>query len=251
MFAAVTASAQVDSALLNSVNACGAASAQERLEAYRSNITGAHLNALDQAFPVTREVLGARYWQQLLAAEIRIFAAAQSDLHAYGDFVCGLLRAAQQRRPELADFPYLADLAALEWSVHAARFAPDDPVFDWNAFAVLSNEQQASATFQASAALKVLRSDFPVDVIWHAHQQMEDAYSAHETNLEFCVHRLNRFDVSVTRLGHNSANLLRAICNSASISTLSEIDQERSNQAIIEQLFSLIERGWIVAFKVS
>lgn len=251
MFAAVSATAPADLGLLDSINTSGTASAQVRLEVYRSNISGAHLNALDQAFPVTREVLGARYWQQLLVAEIACFAVAELDLHAYGAFVCGLLHTAQRCRPELADFPYLADLAALEWGVHTARFAADDPAFDWTAFAALANEQQANATLQPSAALKILRSDYPVDAIWHAHQQMERSYPQFEANPEFCVHRLNRFDVSVTRLGRNSANLLRALCERASISTLSEIDQEHSNVTLIEQLYSLIQRGWIVSFEVS
>lgn len=249
MFAAVTASAPVDSALLGSISTRGTASTQERLQAHRSNVAGAHFNALAQAYPVTREVLGASYWQQLLATEISSFAAAELDLHAYGDFVRDLLRAAQRCRPELADLPYLADLATLEWSVHVARFAPDDPVFDWNAFATLSNEQQASATLQASAALKLLRSDFPVDAIWHAHQQVEDSYSEHETNLEFCVHRLSRFDVSVSRLSHNSANLLREVRTQASLTTLMELDQGQSPQALIDQLYAWIQRGWIVGFR--
>jgi hypothetical protein len=107
--------------LFASVRAHRNASADERLDAYRANIKGAHLQALDQAYPVLREVLGPRYWRQLLEAELPVYASSSPDLNAYGDFMPELLREAQRQRPELRDLPYLEALATLEWQVHRAR----------------------------------------------------------------------------------------------------------------------------------
>ncbi len=250
VFTAVTTPVMAGGAMAGLINARGSAPAEARLDAYRSNVAAAHISALDHAFPVTREVLGARYWQQLLAAEIHTFAATQADLHAYGDFVPGLLRAAQRRQPELADFPYLADLAALEWGIHAVRFVPDAPAFDWQAFAALSGAQQTQASLIVSAALKVFCADYPVDVIWHSHQQADDLNSEHETQLACCVHRVNRFDVTVTRISVASADLLFALGNGASLAIIAEADAEQSSQALVRQLYAWIQRGWIVGFEV-
>ncbi len=250
VFAAVTTPAMAGSAMAGLINARGSAPADARLDVYRSNVAAAHIGALDHAFPVTREVLGAGYWQQLLAAEIHTFAATQADLHAYGDFVPGLLRAAQRCQPELAEFPYLADLAALEWSIHTVRFAPDTPAFDWQAFASLSDAQQTQAGLIVSAALKVFCADYPVDVIWHSHQQASDLNSEHEPQLACCIHRVNRFDVTVTRISAASADLLFALGNGASLVILAEADAEQSSQALIRQLYAWIQRGWIVGFEV-
>ena len=145
-----------DAALLASVRAHRNASADERLAAYRANIKGAHLQALDQAYPVLREVLGPRYWRQLLEAELPFYGSPSPDLNGYGDFIPALLREAQPRRPELGDLPYLESLATLEWQVHRARLAADDDVFDWEAFAMLPGERQAQARVLRSKALSLL-----------------------------------------------------------------------------------------------
>ena len=123
LVSAATGRDEADPALLSSVRAHRNAPASERLAAYRANVKGAHLQALDQSFPVLREVLGPRYWRQLLEAELPVYASPSPDLNCYGDFMPELLREAQRRRPELHDLPYLEALATLEWQVHRARFA--------------------------------------------------------------------------------------------------------------------------------
>lgn len=250
MFTAVTARTDASNALLNSIQASSAVTAEERLDAYRANVRGAHFNALEQAFPVTREVLGARYWQRLLEQEIEILASTKADLHAYGDFVPGLLQAAQQRRPELEDFPYLTDLATLEWHVHRARFARDGPAFDWESFIALAPDLQAQAIFTPSWALKILDCRYPVDTIWRAHQAAEDAAPECESPAAYFIHRVDRFDVTVTRLNQESADLLVAICEGANLEMLSEVVIGKEPEAIIRLLFDWIRRGWIVGFEV-
>lgn len=250
LVATVTARDAVNDSLLNSIQATAGIGANERIEAYRANISGAHLNALDHAFPVTREVLGERYWRQLLEQEIEAFSSTVADLHAYGEFVPELLHAAQQRRPELEDFPYLADLATLEWHVHRARFAQDDPAFDWKSFRALTADIQSQASLTPSRALTVFRSSYLVDVIWHAHQTT--GAHAPEAGLPAacCIHRINRFDVTVTRLSAAQTNLLVAIGGETSLEALSQAEGLIEPEEIIRQLYDWIQQGWIVGFEV-
>jgi len=236
--------------LLETIQVKGGISAGERIEAYRANVRAAHLNALDQAFPVTRDVLGARYWRHLLEKEVEFFNSDSPDLHTYGEFVPSLLQTLQRRRPVLEDFPYLRDLATLEWHVHCARFVADDPQFNWKDFAALAPDLQSRAILKPSLALKIFQSDYPVDTIWHAHQADEGAAHDSGAPAACCIHRVNRFDVTVTRLTPENTGLLVAIGNGISLDRLSEQEKLKPSEAIIRQLYNWIQRGWIVAFEV-
>ena len=183
-----------------------------RLDVYRSNVKGAHLETLDAAYPVTREVLGPRYWRTLLEQEINEFAADTSDLNAYGSFIPALLHEAGTRRKELAELDYLGELARLEWQIHQARFAPDDPAFDWAAFQVLEEPQQAQVRFQMSHALTVLHLTHPVDALWHQHQPGNRPKFAAENNPICCVHRAQGFEITVSRISPAEFELLEAVC---------------------------------------
>lgn len=247
MFSAATAREPVSAVVKQLVGNSDAASVEERINAYRANVDGAHLNALDQAFPVVREVLGVRYWQHLLSEEIHTVVSTAADLHAYGAFVPGLLRAAQSRRPELADMPYLADLATLEWRVHCARFAADGPGFDWQAFTALPAASQSRACFQLSPALSLYRPEYPVDEIWHTHQAAAIPTADCPWPAVCCIHRSGRFDVSVTRLSADSADILAALAGGASLDLLANMSSE--TETMIHTLYQCIQRGWIVGFR--
>ena len=234
-----------DAALFASVRAHRNASADERLAAYRANIKGAHLQALDQAYPVLREVLGPRYWRQLLEAGLPFYGSPSPDLNAYGDFMPELLHEAQRQRPELRDLSYLEALATLEWQVHRVRFAADDAAFDWDAFATLPGDVQASARLLRSNALAVLQLDYPVDHIWRSHNGHDAGEDDNTGDIYCCVHRSGRFDVGVTQLDREEFEMLQSL-GSTPIGEFAGAGTD----ALAQQLFAWIQRGWITGFEV-
>ena len=242
---AATGRNEFETALLGSVRAQGNASASERLNAYRANVKGAHLQALDQAYPVLREVLGPRYWRQLLERELPVYASPSSDLNAYGDFMPELLRRARSERPELRELSYLDALATLEWHVHRARFAADDTAFDWDTFANLPGDVQASARFLRSKALAVVQLDYPVDQIWRSHNNLETVEDGKAERTYCCVHRTGRFDVGVTRLDRKEFEMLQS-ASTIPIGGLTGADTE----ALAQQIVAWIRRGWITGFAI-
>lgn len=244
LVSAATGRGEPRPALSESLRPGGPASAGDRLAAYRANVRGTHLQALDQAYPVLREVLGPRYWRQLLEQEVPAFASAAPDLNGYGDFMPSLLRNVQERRPALRDLPYLEELARLEWQVHLARLAADDPVFDWQAFGNLSADMQAGTTLVCSHALALLNLDYPVDQIWRSHQGIDAGDDDGEEALFCCVHRAGRFDVGVTRLGREEFDMLRSLPGTRIGDLFGDTD------ALAKQIFGWIQRGWITRFEV-
>ncbi len=217
---------------------------EDRLDAYRSNIRGAHLKALHAAYPVTREVLGERYWQQLLVQEIPAFGSASADLHEYGGFMPELLARAQQSRPELADFNYLHELAQLEWALHETLSMPAEPEFDWAAFQTLEPERQAQLQFILSRALQDLHFVHPVDALWHAHRGNAESFPP-QSPVTCCVHRQGAFKATVARLSERDWNLLNALRAQLPCDAL----PAESRQALLQTLHDWIGRGWIVGFQ--
>ena len=246
MVAATTCSADVDPRLLGEIGTSHDIPAPERLAAYRANIRGAHLQALDRAYPVTREVLGPRYWQQLLEHAVPRFGSSSPDLNAYGDFLPAILGEARKQRPELAPLPYLADLAGLEWAVHRARFMKDDRGFDWEGFEALTTVGGASIWLVLSSALAIMPLGYPVDDIWRAHTCADEA--GNRSTGTCCVHRSGRFGVTVSPLEPDDHALIEALSSTGIGNLLDDSDTAKSSR-IVRKIFDWIQRGWIIGFE--
>ncbi|MCF7991598.1 MAG: DNA-binding domain-containing protein [Thiohalocapsa sp.] len=145
-------------------------SAAARLSIYRTSARRARERALEQIYPVCREILGPRCFAALAEDYVREFASHGADLNNEGARFPAHLAACIGQRPQLAALPYLPDLACLERDWHAAYYAADDPPFDPARLAALQAAGRAeAAVFRLSAALRLLASRFPVRAIWHSH----------------------------------------------------------------------------------
>ena len=244
MLEAVTRAEGADSGLSSLIPANRGIQPEMRLDAYRTNIKGAHLEALDAAYPVIREILGPRYWRQLLMQEIPAFGSQSPDLHEYGEFLPELLSRAQENRKELADFGYLGELAQLEWQIHLARFKAPDPDFDWAAFQALEPDRQMRVRFSLSHALHRMRFSQPIDALWHSHQA-DGLDLPPQSPVACCVHRKESFDVTVTRLSDDEWELLEAIGRDQYLEVLPTGD----SQATVRTLHDWIQCGWITGFQ--
>ena len=211
-----------------------------RLDAHRAAVRDAHLGALDAAYPVCREVLGPKYWRRLLDEEIPAFGDGGPDLNRYGAFLPERLAEAQARRPELAELGYLGELAALEWRVHEAGLAADDPPFDWESFRALDDAGRERLRLAPSRALRVLRFAHPVDELWRRHRDGPPGWPP-QAPVRCCAHREGRFGVSVTRLDDGEAALLAALGTGRALGELPGAGRADAART----LFRMIERGWI------
>ncbi|HEY6511410.1 MAG TPA: hypothetical protein VI032_05495, partial [Burkholderiaceae bacterium] len=90
---------------------------------------------------------------------------ACGDLARYGD----ALPAALGDDPQLASEPYLADVARVDWAVHAIEHAADvtAPPAELSLLAELDPSQ---LVLRLRPALTLVASRWPVVTIWHAHR---------------------------------------------------------------------------------
>lgn len=143
----------------------------QRLSIYRNTMLGTLANALRVAFPAVHALVGAEFFD----GAAQIFAREQpprcADLNAYGAEFADFL----QRFEPAATLAYLPDVARLEWAVNRALHAPDAQPIDVSQLAAVAPSDRDRVSFAAHPSISMLRSSFPVDTIWRAVIQHDDA----------------------------------------------------------------------------
>lgn len=101
--------------------------APKRFNVYRNNVIVSLCEALGESFPAVKALLGEEYFRALAQAFVTAHPPVSPVLIWYGAGFADFLDAF----PPLKAYPYLGDVARLEWSwlqaYHAADAAPLDP----------------------------------------------------------------------------------------------------------------------------
>jgi hypothetical protein len=142
-----------------------------RVGIYRGNL-GAHWSrALSSAYPVLRRLVGDEFFDALARVYGRAHPAHDPDLNRFGaalpDFLGGFAPA--------ADYPYLPDVARLEWAVHEAWFAADadgPPA----PLAGVSPDVFEAARAVLHPSLRLHASPWATVALWRAHQDGGPAF---------------------------------------------------------------------------
>ncbi|MGH7739126.1 MAG: HvfC/BufC family peptide modification chaperone [bacterium] len=102
------------------------------LKIYRRNLVFGMLEVLKDTYSFTRELLGENNFNFLGREYIYTHPSENTDLTLYGGGFGGFLAG----RPEIAAWPYLADVARLEWARDRAFYAPPEAAPAPNAVSV-------------------------------------------------------------------------------------------------------------------
>ena len=117
-----------------------------RLGIYRANLHASWRRALAGSHPVLRRLVGADFFDALASGYGRAQPSRDPDLNRFGaglaDFLEGFSAA--------ADYPWLPDLARLEWLVHESFLAPDAAPLPHPSIALAGLDPDA---FEASRAI--------------------------------------------------------------------------------------------------
>jgi hypothetical protein len=137
-----------------------------RFAVYRNNVWVARLEAIEALFPVTRRLVGDDFLQDLAR---RFFTEAPPATPVVQEWA-GPFAAWLAASDAVAEWVWIADVAALEaaWLAahHAAEAAPLGPA----ALAGLAPERLAAARLRLHPSLALVASAFPIGAIWTAHQ---------------------------------------------------------------------------------
>ena len=134
------------------------------LQAYRSNGHALAQRALAAAFPVLRQLLGDENFASLARAFWHSHPPVDGDMALWGEQLPDFAGQA----PQLADEPYLADVARVEWALHSAATAAD-AVADPGSFRLLVEQDPGAITLVLVPGLNLIVSPWPVVSIIQAH----------------------------------------------------------------------------------
>lgn len=134
--------------------------AAQRLAVYRNTVSHGVCEALRLSYPATERLLGADFFDQSALAFARAAPPRSPVLARFGagfaDFLEGL--------PALADMPYLAWIARLDWTVDQAALA--SPGFTKSGLDFAT--ERGPARLRPASSLRLLRSPFSILALWQA-----------------------------------------------------------------------------------
>ena len=226
------------------------------LQTYQANAGALAERALAAAFPTLQELLGDDSFANLARAFWHHAPPERGDVGTWG---CDLARFVATA-PDLADEPYLTDVARLEWAVHQAQSAADSGL-DANSLAVLTDHDPQRIWFRPKAGTQVLVSLHPVVGIWLAHRQpaetgidrfaaVRQAFAAKQAQTALIWR--GAWAVQVVALDPADALLTQALCQGQSLGrALEQVTMDHPGFEFEVWLVTALQRGWLAAASVS
>lgn len=137
----------------------------DRFWIYRNNFLGSLTSVLAATFPTVERLVGENNFRYLAHRFIRAHPPTQPVLDAYGD---RLSRFLETLSPAVAEFPFLPDLARLEWAVQEAYFAADGAALTPETLAAMDPSAYAGLRLRLHPAARLVRSPWPIWELWDA-----------------------------------------------------------------------------------
>lgn len=185
----------------------GGATAGDRLGIYRGTYLATLTKGLRLAFPAVERLVGKEFFEGAAPFFIDATPPASACLDDYGEGFADFLAGFEAAK----DLPYLADVARLEWAVNRALHAEDAKPLDLAALA----EEQGNLRFQPHPSLSLLHVGYPVDRIWRAVLEDDDAALGVIDLSDGPAHLLVERDASgigVRRLDESAWRFLADLC---------------------------------------
>lgn len=135
---------------------------QRRFNVYRNNVLVSLIEALGQVYPAIGRLLGEEYFRAVAGEFVREFPPVSPVLLEYGEGFPDFL----ERFPPLQSYPYLGDVARLEWGWLRAYHAADASPLASERLSALSQQDLESLKFQLHPATVIVSSDWPIVSIW-------------------------------------------------------------------------------------
>jgi len=142
------------------------AAAGKRFAVYRNTFAVTLTEALEQAFPVVRALVGVEFFTAMAGVFLRAHPPTSPVLMLWGDDFPGFL----DSFPPVAHLPWTGDVARLELALRQSFHAADAPALTAQVLAAHPPEALARCRFRLSPALRLIRTMHPVLAIWFAHQ---------------------------------------------------------------------------------
>lgn len=182
-----------------------------RFAVYRNNVQGSLINALADAYPVVRQLVGDEFFRAMAAVHVQTSAPHSPVMSGYGADLADFIESFEPA----SSLPYLADVARLERLRTVAYHAADAHSLGHEQIAAAMADPQSldglCVTFHPS--VRLLDSAFAIVAIWVAHQT-DMTLAEIDTNQGQCALVLrNGLEVEVFALDPGAFSFIRNLHN--------------------------------------
>lgn len=186
---------------------------RRRFALYRGNLVANWEKALANAYPVLKRLVGNEFFRALAREYGRAMPLEEGDLNAFGR---GLASFLDDFAP-VAEYPYMADMARLEWALHLAYYGADEASLSLEALAAMDAETLDGLRLRLRQVCTLIQSRWAVVGIWQAHQQpgQAPAWPADIRRPSQCLICRPRWRAELLELSPGELAALRAITEGA------------------------------------
>jgi hypothetical protein len=159
-----------------------------RIRIYRNNYLANLGEALAAVYPVTVRLVGEDFFRQLARRYAGETRSNSGDIRRYGNAFPDFLESIG----EIAGFPYLPDVARLEWAWHRVFHTETAESLDLTALRMIAPEDCPGLRFHLQPAARLLDSIYPVLRIWQVNLedwQGDKTVDLAEGGVSLLVHR--------------------------------------------------------------
>lgn len=140
----------------------GTGDQQRRFNIYRNNRVVSLIDSLRSTYPAVDKLVGDEFFKASARAFIDAHPPTQPVMSEYGSgfgkFISTL--------PGVGGFPFLADIAELEWQYLQSFHSEDAATIDASALSVIAPESIMEVRMECHPALRITESQWPVGSIW-------------------------------------------------------------------------------------
>lgn len=226
---------------------------QRGLQAYQANAGAAAERALAATFCTVQALVGEESFAVLARALWHARPPVQGDLACFGEALPAFIAGSEQ----LADVPYLADTAQLEWLIAVAERAADAQA-DLSTLALLAETDPAELQLELRPGTALLMSNHPVVSVWFAHRPGPDAHRHAEMARlalaagagECALVWRDAWCASVLAVDEPTARWMHGLLRGATLATA--LSEAGEGFAFEPWLAAALQSGWVLrACKVS
>lgn len=217
-----------------------------QLSIYRNNFIGSRLKVIEQTFPRLKVLLGQDYLRQCGRHYLQTtHSHYNANLNELGSDFPSYLKRLQASKTELQNYPWLNDLAALDYKLHNIYYAADDPQFNFERFKQYGNAHSHALNrlqFQLSHSVEAFESQWPIATIHSDISVQKIQYSYPKKQQCLSLYR-QQWQAQYKTISTHEHKLLLQLQKSTPMKLL--LDENPQAERLLPVF---IQRGWICGF---
>ena len=201
---------------------------------HRNNVTVSLTNALEETFPVIRELIGHRIFHETALAFLRQNPPKSPVMMHYGSDLPEFLKV----YPLTADIAYLPDIARLELALRESYHEADAATIEPAEVQAYVSKNPTGARLGLSPSVRLVQSVWPIFAIWRFN--MVEGGPKPEMAAEDVLSVRTDFDVAPHLLPDGGQSFIKALSDGHSIKAAVDAAMNRSEAFDLSQTLKIL-----------